>query len=103
MKRIKGFAGAGITVSLLLGGFISPFASSKPDGLERSAIELGFMEKETGTIWTSPFADYTVANIEHSFFSTSIAGLLGTLLTLLTMITLGRWWVRKTESARKKG
>jgi hypothetical protein len=46
--RHKGFIWIGLGISLLLALFISPFASSSPDGLEKVAETKGFAEKGGG-------------------------------------------------------
>jgi len=78
----KHFLMAGLGVSLLLAIFLSPFASSSPDGLERVAEDKGFLEKaeEPGvTIWKhSPMPDYAFPGFGHEGLATAMAGLFGT-------------------------
>ncbi|NQT46956.1 MAG: PDGLE domain-containing protein [Candidatus Omnitrophica bacterium] len=71
----------GLFISLLLVLFISPFASSSPDGLERIAEDKGFLEKGEGHIITSPIPDYVWPGIEDEGVATSMAGVFGTLIT----------------------
>lgn len=73
----------GLLFSLVLGIFISPFASSHPDGLEWVAEEKGFLESAENTepTWnSSPIPDYAVPGIENEGIATASAGLIGTLL-----------------------
>ncbi|MFA5031788.1 MAG: PDGLE domain-containing protein [bacterium] len=71
----------GLVVSCFLALFISPFASSSPDGLERVAINKEFIEKGEGhNVIKSPLPDYLIPGIKHEKISTSVAGIVGTLL-----------------------
>jgi cobalt/nickel transport system permease protein len=68
----------GIIISCALVIFIAPLASSWPDGLERVAENLGFMNKATETaIVNSPLPDYQTPGISSIGVSTIIAGLIG--------------------------
>ncbi len=75
---------AGLAVALVLALFLSPWASSWPDGLERVAENLGFIQKaETPgtTVWEkSPLPDYKVPLVQNERWATGLAGLLGTLV-----------------------
>jgi cobalt/nickel transport protein len=70
----------GLIIALVLAGAISLFASSFPDGLEKVAEKLGFLEKGEGkpTI-ASPVPDYTFPGLKNERLATSIAGIIGTL------------------------
>ena len=68
----------GIIISCALVIFIAPLASSWPDGLEKVAENLGFMQKTSETpILNSPLPDYQTPGIGSESFSTIIAGLIG--------------------------
>jgi cobalt/nickel transport protein len=62
--------------------FLSPWASSFPDGLERVAEDLGFIKKAEGpgaTVWgKSPIPDYKIPGIQNESLATGLAGLAGT-------------------------
>jgi cobalt/nickel transport protein len=64
--------------------FLSPWASSFPDGLERVAQDLGFIKKaeQPGTtIWEkSPLPDYRVPGIRSERWAAGLAGLVGTIV-----------------------
>lgn len=89
---------AGLLLSGFLAGFVSYYASSHPDGLEKVAIDLGFIDsaKDSPTI-TSPFADYTVSFLGDARLSTAIAGITGVIATGLLGAGL-YLWVRKPQS-----
>ena len=63
--------------------FLSPWASSWPDGLERVAENLGFIKKAEdpgAAVWgKSPLPDYKVPGIQSEQWATGLAGLLGTI------------------------
>jgi len=78
----KKFYVGGLLVSLLLAGGLSFYASSSPDGLEKVAEEIGFIEtaKDPATAG-SALADYGVAGVENERASVGIAGVLGVIAT----------------------
>jgi cobalt/nickel transport protein len=81
-----------VGISLLLGGWISNYASANPDGLEWVAGQMGFLEKGEGepAYSAAPLADYAVPGMvpeedkpntsNLTWLSTIIAGAGGTLL-----------------------
>ena len=86
------FAGIAILVAVILAVFVSPWASSSPDGLEKKAEEKGFMEKaeEREPAWKhSPMPDYTVESIKNERVSTGVSGLIGVILTLVVAVAVG--------------
>lgn len=84
MKSVtsKKFYLGGLFVSLLLAGVLSFYASSNPDGLEKVAEEIGFIEtaKDPATAG-SALADYGVAGVENERASVGIAGVIGVAAT----------------------
>ena len=73
--------GLGIAALLLL---LSPFASAAPDGLERVAIGLGFIDGGSGPTASSPVGalpDYAIPGLEGGL-STILAGLVGILIVV---------------------
>ena len=71
----------GLFVALLLALFLSPLASSWPDGLEKVAEDKGFLEKgEIEPVLVSPIPDYAWPGINNELVATSLAGLTGTLM-----------------------
>lgn len=78
----KLFLVAGLLVGLALAIFVSPFASSSPDGLEKVAEEEGFGDAATEhQVADSPLADYGVEGIDDEKVATGVSGLIGVLLT----------------------
>lgn len=72
-----------LILALALALFLSPFASSFPDGLERVAEDHGFIEQGEGQeVIHSPIPDYALPGIANEKVATALAGIIGTLLTL---------------------
>ena len=74
----------GIAISLIIATFLSPFASTFPDGLEKVAQKLGFAEKATEVINSKFFIikDYYISFINNEFWKGALAGLFGVLIVL---------------------
>jgi len=71
----------GFVIALVLAGVISIFASSWPDGLEKVAEKLNFLEKGEGEpALTSPIPDYAMPGVGNEKLATSVAGIIGTLI-----------------------
>lgn len=69
-------------VTLVIAGFLSFYASSHPDGLEKVAETIGFIDtaKDSANA-DSVLADYGVSGIENERASVGIAGVIGVLAT----------------------
>jgi PDGLE domain len=83
--------GGGLIVALGLAFFVSPLASSSPDGLNKVAIDQGFddQEQESATA-DSPLAGYGVEGVDDESLSTRLAGIIGVAITFgIGMIIFG--------------
>jgi cobalt/nickel transport protein len=81
MKQ-KSFLISGFIASLFLAGVVSFYASSNPDGLEKVAEDIGFIETaEDHTYAEGALADYGVKGIENPRLSTGLAGVIGVFAT----------------------
>jgi len=91
-RRLKGFIWIGLGISLLLALFLSPFASSSPDGLEKVAETKGFLEKAEGlSFWKyAPLPDYAIPWIKNERVSTALSGLIGTLAIFFLAMGVGK-------------
>jgi cobalt/nickel transport protein len=68
----------GFAASLVLAGGVSFYASSHPDGFEKSAGEIGFLDTaKESPLKDSPLAEYGVAGIENERLSGGLAGVIG--------------------------
>lgn len=82
-KNYKFYLG-GLILSLLLAGIVSFYSSSSPDGLEKVAQDIGFIEtKKDHDNATSTLADYGVKGIENDRASVGVAGVIGVLGTAI--------------------
>jgi cobalt/nickel transport protein len=79
--------------------FITPFASSWPDGLEKVAAQLGF-EKQAKTVMKSLIPDYQMPGVSSEGVATAFAGLAGATVMFVMAWVAGGLLVRherKTE------
>ena len=84
--------------AFVIAAFLSPFASSNPDGLDRVAQDLEFEEISEGKdVFKALIPDYKFPGVENEAIATSVAGVLGMLLTFGAAYGLG-----KVVSNRKK-
>lgn len=89
-----------LLLALVVAALLSPFASSSPDGLERVAEDLGFIEKGEGEpIIESPVPDYTFPGIKNESVGTAAAGVAGTLATFGVMYGLAKSIEKKKAKA----
>ena len=80
----------GLLISLALAVFLSPFASSWPDGLERVAGDRGFIDLAgVKPLVSSPIPDYAWPGIKNEKLATAAAGLAGTLVLFGLGLGLG--------------
>jgi cobalt/nickel transport protein len=78
----KNFYITGFVLALFLAGGVSFYASSHPDGLEKVATDIGFIDKAKNTATESgPLAGYEVKGIDNSRISTGAAGIIGVVAT----------------------
>jgi cobalt/nickel transport protein len=71
----------GLIIALIVAFFLSPLASSWPDGFKRVAHDHGFMIKgEQGSVSKSPIPDYIFPGLKNEKMATAISGFLGTLV-----------------------
>jgi len=87
-KGSRGWVVVGALISLAV-VLISPLASGDPDGLERVAINMGFID--TGL--SAPYSiipDYTLPFLGETAFSTIAAGVIGVFVVGAIMMLVGR-------------
>ena len=86
------YLAAGLTVALALAFFVSPHASTQPDGLNKVAIDEGFAgDERTHALADTPTAGYGlggVDGVDDEGLGTGLAGIIGVALTFGVMIGL---------------
>ena len=73
-----------VVISLLIATFLSPFASTFPDGLEKVAERFGFAEKATEATNSKFFIikDYSISFTDNEFWKGALAGFFGVLIVI---------------------
>ena len=100
MDKNKKFLAAGILVSIFLAGVVSFYASSDPDGLEKVAEDIGFIETaKDHTYADGVLADYGVKGIENERASVGVAGVIGVIGTAVVAGLLFTFIARKPNKA----
>jgi cobalt/nickel transport system permease protein len=91
----------GLVISLGLGIFVSPIASTWPDGLEKIAGTLGFLERAVQTpLASAPIPDYTLPGIGSPGWATALAGGIGTAVVFLAVLVIARLIVPRHPASR---
>ncbi|WP_432156945.1 MULTISPECIES: energy-coupling factor ABC transporter permease [unclassified Streptomyces] len=88
----------GLVTSLVLAGFVSYYASSSPDGLEKVAADQGIDQKaEEHANADSPLADYGVKDVDDARLSGGLAGVIGVGTTVVAGSAVF-WAVRRRRA-----
>ncbi len=97
-KGVWIIVGFGLAVSLLLAGVVSYYASSSPDGLEKAAEDVGFIDSaEDSAVAGSPLSDYGVSGVADERLSVGLAGVVGVALTAAVAFGLFMWLARRGQ------
>ena len=100
MKQ-KTFLISGFIASLLLAGVVSFYASSHPDGLEKVAEDIGFIETaKENTNADSLLADYGVKGVDNERLSVGAAGVIGVIAT--GVVSTGLFMLVRRKSGTEK-
>ena len=112
-KRL--FVVTGLLVAFLLAGVVSSFASSSPDGLDKTALDgctvdaageitggtCMAQQEQEHQLGGSPLADYGIRGIDNEYLATGLSGVLGVALTFA--VGGGLFWLvrrRRPVSSR---
>ena len=100
------FVASGLGIALLIGVFLSPFASQNPDGLDRVAQDLKFDKKAVKSPSAHKLPFYQVFDEDElrgvpTPLATPLAGLAGTLATFGLTWGIGKLASRGTRSQDK--
>jgi cobalt/nickel transport protein len=86
----------GILVSIFVAGFISYYASSSPDGLEKVAEDKGFLDTAKDSANSNSFlADYGIAGIDNERLSVGLSGIIGVIATLSVSLLIFKTLAKK--------
>jgi hypothetical protein len=80
--------------------FLSPLASSNPDGLNRVAMDLGFIH--TAQTGAGPLAGYKIPFLINASVSKIVAGAIGAIVVLGLAILAGRVLQKKSKIENPK-
>jgi cobalt/nickel transport system permease protein len=97
---------AGVLVALALAAFASPFASSRPDGLNRVAADHGFDHAARASATDdSPLAGYSVRHVDNQRVTKGLAGVIGVGITVAvaTAVFGGLWLVVRRRARAHPG
>ncbi|MGL5835294.1 MAG: PDGLE domain-containing protein [Waterburya sp.] len=103
-KSNLAFLISGLGTALVIAVFVSPFASSNPDGLDRVSQDLKFEHKaaEDTPAQNLPFAkvfdEYALKGVPETV-ATPMAGLVGTLATFALAWGVGKLMIRNSSAA----
>ncbi|MCX5200686.1 energy-coupling factor ABC transporter permease [Streptomyces sp. NBC_00237] len=104
-RSARRFWGVGLVSALALAGFVSLYASTSPDGLEKVAADQGIDKgAKPHAAEDSPLADYTVKALGEGSLSSGLAGVIGVGVTVA--VGSGVFWAvrrRRAESASDSG
>jgi len=89
--------GAVIAAAVLLAAVGVLFASSRPDGLEKLAADIGLAARAR-TLVSTPLADYEMNFISTPWLRKSLAGVAGLTLIYIVCVAVGRLLARRRSS-----
>ena len=103
VDKNKKFLLSGFVISLFLAGVVSFYASSNPDGLEKVAQDIGFLDTaKEHTNADGVLADYGVKGIDNERASVGVAGVIGVIGTAIVGGLLFKFLVRKPKKTLKQ-
>jgi len=87
-KASRGWVYVGGLIAIVV-VLLSPFASTDPDGLERVATDMGFINAGQSAPYQL-ISDYTIPFLGNTHLSTIAAGLIGVIVVGLVVLLIGR-------------
>ena len=90
----RGWVFAGVAISLIV-ILLSPLASVNPDGLNRVAMDLGFIHSAQSA--RGPLAGYVIPFLQNSSLAKILAGVLGAAVVLTLVYLAGRSLQKKSS------
>ena len=94
-------------IAILVGLFLSPLASTHPDGLEKVAQDYGFIGKARNIAnMNFLIPEYEFPGIESEFWKTAVSGFVGVIMMalpfLIVYLMIG-FFSRKMKNKAEKG
>ncbi|MCC7168801.1 MAG: PDGLE domain-containing protein [Rhodospirillales bacterium] len=86
----------GIVLAIVVAAFASFAASPEPDGLERVAENLGFLDRAQDAPYQM-LPDYTIPGLGEGPLSTAVAGVVGILVVAAIAVGAGNLLHRRRE------
>ncbi len=96
-----GWVAVGLAITLIV-VLLSPYASTNPDGLERIAANLNFIELGVNAPYKI-LSDYTIPLLGNTNFSTVVAGVVGALIVAAISVGVGRMLRSRAIPASETG
>ena len=96
------FLAFGLIIALGLAMFVSPYACSWPDGLDKVAEKFGFAG-HAATLIKTWIPDYKMPGIGSEGIATAVAGAIGTLIMFGLACGVGRVLVREKKANKAAG
>jgi cobalt/nickel transport system permease protein len=97
-------AAAGLTIALAVAGFLAPFASDSPDGLEFVGARLGFLKDAAPSLIAAPLAGYELPlpGLAQTRVATAVVGVAGTLVVFGVGLVLARAFRGRASRAAER-
>ena len=88
----------GLVAALVVGGLVSYFASTHPDGLEKTQERIGAEARYGGVEAPAvAFEEYSLKGLGEGFWANAAAGVAGSLLVLGILLGVGRLLRRRAS------
>jgi cobalt/nickel transport system permease protein len=97
----RGWAVVGLVVALAVVA-LAPLASINPDGLERVAVDMGFIERGADAPYEI-LPDYTIPLLGETALSTLLAGVIGALAVAALTVVVARLLRRSVAATSETG
>lgn len=91
----------GIFIAMVVVVVLAPAASSDPDGMEKVAVDEGFIDEGEDPRYEW-LPDYTVPGIENEYWSTVVSGIIGVGIMFAVLVLLG-WGLSAIKRSRGGG
>ncbi len=88
-RSVWAIVAVGLAIALFAAGFVSYYASSSPDGLEKVAEDHGFLQNATDSANAAlPTAGYAITGFDSERVSVGLAGVIGVVVMAVVAFAL---------------